>query len=305
MTNQNYQSPMQAWPGLEDHSKQIFLRNMNLSLFYFEAGESNQNPIILIHGLGDEADTWRHVITPLAENFHVYALDLPGFGRSEKPDRDYTPPFFIETIRDFMDALSISQSVFMGSSLGAIISQGFAIRFPEMVSGLILVDGALLQVEPMHDRGYRMMQIPLLGEWLYKRLRKDPDAAYNSIRNVYHDLDAMPQQDREFLYQRVNKRVWSDGQCRGFLSTLRNLLSWEKQSQDGLVEKLGELNIPTLVIRGEFDPLFPEINADTLVRIQQNASKVIINDTGHLPHQEAPSAFLRALGLWLKYWFDY
>jgi len=61
----------------------------------------------------------------------------------------------------------------MGSSLGAILSQGFAVRFPEMVSGLVLVDGALLQVEPMHDWGFRLMQMPLLGEWLYKRLRKE------------------------------------------------------------------------------------------------------------------------------------
>ena len=294
-----YQTPMEPWPGLGAYSKKHTLEAKDLSIFYFEAGQDNTNQMVLIHGLGDEADTWRHVFEPLAGQFHVYALDLPGFGRSSKPDQDYTPPFFIFTINEFLGELSIRKPILMGSSLGAILSQGFALQHPEKVSGLILFDGSLIQKEPSLDISLRMMQIPLLGEWLYTRLRKDPDAAYDSLRNVYHDLDLMPKEDRDFLFRRVNKRVWSEGQKHAYFSTLRNLTDWVKQSQKGLAEQLDELDIPTLVIRGEFDPLFPEENADAIVQVQSKAKKVVIKGAGHLPQQESPQAVLDQVLEWL------
>jgi len=291
---------MVPWPEIAPFGKKIFLEKSQFCLFYFESGKGNPNYLILIHGLGDEADTWRHIIHPLGEEYHVIALDLPGFGRSDKPDRVYSPQFFIDTIQALMDNLSIDKAFFIGSSLGGMLAQGFAIDHPDRVLGLILVDGTLLQKVPMSDMSLRLMRVPLLGEWLYTRLRKNPESAFESLRSVYHDLDGMPQKDKDFLYQRVNKRVWSDGQRFAYFSTLRNLTNWVKKSQDGLVEKLSTYKLPTLIIRGEFDPLFPEINADALAQAQENTDKVIIHDAGHLPHQETPEAFINAISLWLS-----
>jgi pimeloyl-ACP methyl ester carboxylesterase len=188
----------------------------------------------------------------------------------------------------------------MGSSLGAILSQEFALQYPEKVIGLILLDGALIQKEPMADWSLRLMQVPFLGEWLYTRLRKNPDAAFESLSNVYHDLGSLPEQDRDFLFRRVNKRVWSDGQRRAYFSTLRSLTKWVKASQDGLQERLRREDIPTLVVRGEFDPLFPVENADAVIEAQTNAEKVIIKNAGHLPHQEAPKVVVNTVKNWLQ-----
>ncbi len=300
MNNIRYQNPMEPWSALAKYAKEITLGKNQLRIFYFEAGQNNTNDIILLHGLGDEADTWRYIIEPLAEKYHVFALDLPGFGRSDKPDHDYTPQFFFSTLSNFMKDLSIKKPILMGSSLGAILSQGFALKNKDKVLGLILLGGALIQETPMRDLGLKLMQVPLLGEWLYTRLRKDPVGAYNSIRNVYHDLDAMPKEDREFLYERVNKRVWSEGQRRAYFSTLRNMTSWVKQSQKGLKECLHKDNLPTLVIRGEFDPLFSEENADAIIEAQHKAAKMTINNAGHLPQQEAPQDVLNAVLIWLE-----
>lgn len=298
MNENKYQNPMNPWPGLEKYSKKYTLKNKDLTVFYFEAGQENPNPMILIHGLGDEADTWRYLFEPLAKEFHVFAVDLPGFGRSDKPDLDYTPQFFLSTINDFFEAMSMNKVILMGSSLGAILSQGFALQYPEKVSGLILLGGALIQNEASLDLSMKLMRIPILGEWLYTRLRKDPEAAFNSLRNVYHDLDSMSKEDREFLFQRVNKRVWSDGQKRAYFSTLRNLTGWVKQSQKGLAEQLARINIPTLVIRGEYDQLFSAENAEGVVEAQSNAALVHIQGAGHLPQQEAPSVVVNEILSW-------
>ncbi|MDF1520210.1 MAG: alpha/beta hydrolase [Brevefilum sp.] len=300
MKYEKYQSPMEAWPAIKSLGKKVFLKKNQLNLFYYEAGIGNLNHMLMIHGLGDEADTWRHVINPLARDHHVLAVDLPGFGRSDKIDREYSPQFFIDTLHEFLTILDIKKAFLMGSSLGGMLAQGYAVEHPEQIAGLILVGGSLIQEEASIDLSLKLMQIPLLGKWLYTRLRKNPGGAFDSMRNVYHDLDAMPQKDKDFLYKRVNQRVWSDGQRHAYFSTLRAMTKWVKKSQKGLAEKLSLHNFPTLIIRGEFDALFSENYADSLIQAQANAAKVVVQESGHLPHQETPTAFLDAVLVWEK-----
>jgi pimeloyl-ACP methyl ester carboxylesterase len=295
-----YREPMQPWPDLVPFVKNITLEKMRLEIFIYQAGEINNPPIIMIHGLGDEADTWRYVIGPLSQNYHVIALDLPGFGRSAKPKRDYTPKFLIDTILEVMSLMDIDQAILMGSSLGAMLSHAIAIKHPEKALGLILVGGTLLQNQSMKDKSLRLMSIPFVGEWLYTRLRKDPHAAFQSLANVYHRLDGLPQKDHDFLFTRVNRRVWSDDQRRAYFSTLRNLTPWIRTIQDQLPTMLSALNVPTLIIRGEFDTLFPSENARGVAQVQPSTTLITLEKSGHLPHQENPIKFLNAVTDWLN-----
>ena len=298
--NARFKQEMQPWPSIASYAKEVNLQEIDLKIFYYEAGFSQDQPLFMIHGLGDEADTWRHVLLPLAEEFHIFAIDLPGFGRSDQPDVDYTPQFIMKTLLRFMDQLSIKSPILMGSSLGAILAHGIAIHQPELVSKLILVGGGLLQNNARKDWGLRLMRLPILGEWLYTRLRKDSKAAFASLRSVYHQLEHLPKDDRDFLFTRVNQRVWSDGQRRAYFSTLRKLIPWYKYIQENLPDQLKQFEIPTLIIRGEFDQLFSKFNADEIARLQPKATNVIIQGVGHLPHQENPESFLQEVIRWHK-----
>ena len=295
-----YQQAMQPWPLLAELGSRLKLPERDLTLFYFQAGSQQKQPLLMLHGLGDEADTWRHIVITLAEEYHTLAIDLPGFGRSDKPDVDYTPRFMMDAVIQFLDQLEIASAIIMGSSLGGILAHSLAIFHPDRVKGLILVGGALLQPEPIQDWGFRLMQVPLLGEWLYTRLRKDPHAAFASLSNVYYQLEELPEADREFLFTRVNQRVWSDGQRRAYFSTLRNLSPWIKKIQSQLPDRLNHLDIPTLVIRGEYDLLFSDLNAGELLKFQPKTDKAVIPNVGHLPHQEDPDSFLQVTKTWLK-----
>jgi pimeloyl-ACP methyl ester carboxylesterase len=298
--NTLYTQTMEAWPELQSFGERIRLTDLELNLFYYEAGEPNQPTLFMIHGLGDEADTWRHVLPRLSEQFHVVAVDLPGFGRSDKPAVKYTPDFMQAAIMTLLDALSIRNVTLMGSSLGAILSHSLALTYPERVNKLILVDGGLLQTNTMGDRSLSLMAIPLLGEWFYTHLRKDPQAAYESLRPVYRDLDALPQADRDFLFTRVNRRVWSNGQRRAYFSTLRKLAPWVVKAQKGLEDRLSNLQTPTLIIRGAEDGLFPVENAQAIAQAQPHATLATLPNTGHLPQQEDPETFLKIVLDWLS-----
>ena len=299
-TQNIFTQPMQPWPALAKFGRLTQLPNRDLTLFYFDSNKKSHPHLFLVHGLGDEADTWRHVFHPFTNDFHTLALDLPGFGRSDKPDVVYSPQFLMDSVIGLMDALNIYSTIIMGSSLGSILAHGLAVAHPERVSGLILVGGALLQAEQIQDRSIQLMQLPVIGEWLYTRLRKNPDAAFDSLNKVYHHLEKLPIADRDFLYTRVNQRVWSDGQRRAYFSTLRNLIPWIKSIQEILPAQLRQLEIPTLILQGEYDGLISGTTADHLLKVQPNARKSVVKDAGHLPHQEAPETFLKITQAWLK-----
>jgi len=281
-----FQKPMQPYPGLERWSSELHLPIQQVNLFFYDTGEAAQMPVLLIHGLGDEADTWRHVLPSICLTHRVIAPDLPGFGRSDKAKRKYTIPFFIDTMLELMDRLSISQAILIGHSTGAIIAHALAVQQPERVKRLVLISGSLVSKENQINSGLLFFLTPWLGERIYTRLRKDSEKAYLSLEPYYNHLENLSQADRDFLYQRVNERVWSNGQRMGFLSTFRNLVAWLPSQQKSLPARLSGWKIPTTVIWGENDRINSINNAHALVKIMPSTRLVTVPGAGHNLHQE-------------------
>lgn len=292
----NYRTPMLPLPQLELFACRAILNTLNLSLFIYDKKNNHTQPvIILIHGLGDDADTWRHVLIPLASSYRVIALDLPGFARSDKPETDYSLSYFSKVILSMMDELGIHRAILVGNSLGAMIAQHIALNHLERVVGLVLVDGALITPYQHLDLKNLLFLTPFVGEWLYTRLRKDPQKAFESLRPYYASFDLLPESDKTFLFKRVNQRVWNDHQRRAYFSTIRNTAGYLLKKRQNLKARISDSLIPTLIIWGENDRIIPVSNAHHLVGIHQNARLILIPNSGHLPHQEQPSAFVEAI----------
>ncbi len=281
-----FRGPMQPFPGLEHWSRLVKLPQSGINLYLYDTGAETQTPILFLHGLGDEADTWRHVLPFITADNRGLAPDLPGFGRSDKPDRSYTIPFFVDTLLELLDSFSISQAVIVGHSTGAMIAHQIALAHPERVKRLVLIGGSLVSKSQPVNPGLLLFMIPGLGEWTYNRLRKNPQAAYQTLESYYYRLKDLPQIDRDFLFQRVNERVWSDGQRKGFLSTLRNLAKWIPTQQKGLPQGLKGWTIPTDVLWGEMDRVNLVENAHALVALMPSARLVIVPKAGHNLQQE-------------------
>src|SRR5947209_13116044 len=141
MASQAFRGPMQPWPALAPFGRRVAVTG-GRKLFVFEAGNPAAPALLLIHGLGDEADSWRHVFEPLAVRHHVIAVDLPGFGRSD-PVPSYQLPVLRDALLDLLDALSLPAATLVGNSLGAMLAQMVALQAPPRVAGLLLVDGTL------------------------------------------------------------------------------------------------------------------------------------------------------------------
>lgn len=287
--------PMQPWPDLEQAVDNLHLPGVDLRLFTYQLGSAPQLTLLLVHGLGDEADSWRHVLRPLSTDARVVAIDLPGFGRSAKPDIAYTLPFYSRTIQSLVKLLGLREVVLVGSSMGAAICQSLALERPDWLKGLVLVDGALLSAGQRLSLNLLLFLIPGLGEWMYTRLRKDPQAAYQTLRPYYANLERLPQPDRDFLYRRVNQRVWDDAQRRAYFSALRSLAAYISGQQKGLAERLRQLQLPTMALWGAQDQIIPPAAGQALVQAQPSARLVVFPNSGHLPHQECPREFVESV----------
>jgi pimeloyl-ACP methyl ester carboxylesterase len=286
---------MQPYPGLEPFARTVTLPG-GLDLFLFDTGGDPARPVVvLLHGLGDEADTWRQVIPALRADYRVLAPDLPGFGRSGLPNRPLTVPFFAETILALLSELQIEQVVLSGHSTGAIIAHHLALTHPERVKRLVLIGGSLLAGKTRLNAGLLLFLIPGLGERTYTGLRRDPQAAYRSLEGYYHRLADLPAAERDFLFQRVNQRVWSDQQRKGFFSTFRNLARWLPAQQKGLPEQLRGWEIPTRLVWGEHDGIVPASSAAALQALIPNAELTLVTGAGHNVQQEQPEAVIAAI----------
>jgi pimeloyl-ACP methyl ester carboxylesterase len=265
-------------------------------VFYFDSEPVSDKPsVILIHGNGDEADTWRHVFSSLAKSFRVLALDLPGFGRSlpaENADLDS----FASALSKFIDSLKLSSVHLVGSSMGALICTMYAGQNPNRVASLTLVGGANLDSGDLETNpGIKSLLEPGIGEGYYNGLRTlGQDAAFASLEPYYANLQAMPQSDLEFLNERVWARVWSDTQRDAFLAALRSLFG----SRPPTTNKLEKL--PLQLIWGEHDHIVPILAAEQLQKSLPQAKLEVIGGAGHLPHQEQPTAFLKVLESFLS-----
>jgi pimeloyl-ACP methyl ester carboxylesterase len=290
-----YQGPMEPWPELAPYARQVRLPAVDGALFFFDAGPAGGETVLLVHGLGDEADTWRHILPSLSADHRVVAPDLPGFGRSDPAKRGYSVPLFVEALIELLGTLAIDQVTLVGHSLGGIVAQLMALASPERVARLALIGGSLVARSQKIGLSTILFLVPGLGEWLYSGLRRNPETAYRTLYPYYGDLDALPEADRAFLFWRVNQRVWSDKQRRAFLSIYRHLARWLPAQQRGLEDRLASCRVPTTAIWGALDQVNAADNGRALAEVQPTARLVVVPGGGHNVQQEQPEAVLAAI----------
>ncbi len=117
-----------------------------LRIHYFEApakGGGAGTPLLLVHGLGARGEDFGKLIPGLARaGFHVYAPDLPGYGRSERPDVAYTIAYEEAAVKDFLQAMRVSRAEVVGWSMGGWVAMKLTADHPELVDKLVLLDSA-------------------------------------------------------------------------------------------------------------------------------------------------------------------
>ena len=239
-------------------------------LHYLEAGSGP--PLLLVHGLGSSAmQDWGRLVAPLGRQFHVYAPDLPGFGRSERPpDADYSIPMQVAAVRSFMDTLEIDRARVAGISMGGWIVSRLASESPERVERLVVVDGA-----GMESDGSDIPADALLP--------RDEEGVRRLIATVRHDPPATPSfVVRDILARRLQEE-W----------IIRRALVAMRDGDDWLNGTLARADMPILIIWGKQDVLIPLEYGTALQAEFPRAQLEVLDGCGHVPIADCPEAFDR------------
>ena len=259
-----------------------------LALHYLVEGRGPA--VVLVHGLGGFAESWRHNVEPLARRATVYALDLPGFGASAKPRTQYRLAYLARALHGFLDALGLRQASLVGHSLGAAVGVTYALTHPTRVERLALVGGAVPGFSFRPSLIYRLIALPGIGEavsilgsaTLYKAA-----LARCFHRPVRAEVDF-------FVDHAFRARTASDAR-QAYLATLRHVRSDFEEHRVDYRRAIATLELPVLLIHGRQDRVVPPVHCAEAAEGFPHAAVRWVDECGHFPqieHAPAVNAWL-------------
>ncbi len=243
--------------------------------------------MVLLHALGESAFDWRWVLPALASTNRVYAPDLPGFGHSGKPSADYSPAFFARFVGAYLDALGVERAALVGNSIGGLAALRLALSEPERVSALGLVASAGLGREVTY--ALRLPTLPGYGEatvtW-----GKTPLGAFQRAWSRVPLLFGRPERVPAEWITEQTKIAQLPGFTEATMAALRAQVDMGGQ-REVLVDQLPHLGMPTLIIWGKRDRVFPYAQGQKAASCLRQCALELIPNCGHLPHVEQPECF--------------
>lgn len=266
-----------------------------ISIHYLTAGEGP--PLVLLHGVGDSAASWLHVMPALARTHRVWAPSFPGFGQSSKPSIGYSPAFFTVALQRFLDTLGIEQAALVGNSLGGLVAARFALSTPERVTALALVDSAglgrklTIALRAQNLPGMRKLvaawNSTSIGAWQW---------AWQMAGLVFKNPTRVPPS----WLAHIQEMAEGDGYLDATVATVRSASNLRGQLKSELVlDDLPRLRMPTLVVWGEGDRVVPVRQAREAVARLPHGQLAVLADCGHEPQLECPDQFVAVLGQFL------
>ncbi len=244
-----------------------------LKLYYEVHGQGQ--PVILLHGWGGNVNSLRPVFNRLTEHYRVYALDLPGFGRSSIPPPSWGSYEYAHLLAQFFSQLNIKSAHLLGHSFGGRIAIMFCFYFPQLVDKLILVNSA--GIKPRRNLSYylkvgaaksvkRFFNMPLLrsrsDKWIGRVYRFLGSPDYRQAGNL-----------RPILVRVVNE-------------DLRPLLP--------------EINHDSLLIWGDEDTATPVYQAKIMEKLLPNSKLVVLKGAGHYSYLDKFPQFCQLITRFLE-----
>ena len=239
------------------------------------AGGSETAPIVLVHGFGGDLNTWLFNQPDLAETHAVYALDLPGHGRSGKDVGAGDLAALSGALGAFLDALGIGRAHLCGHSLGAAVALDLALGRPAAVASLTLIAPVGLGPE---------INMAFIDGFIAAGRRKE-------MKAVLQMLFADPQTVGRDMVEEVLRYKRLDG-VEAALRAIAGAVFPGGRQGTVLAERLSELAQPVQVIRGREDRILPPAQAEGL---PANVAVTMIENAGHMPQMEAAAEVNRLI----------
>ncbi|BAZ53323.1 alpha/beta hydrolase fold protein [Nostoc sp. NIES-4103] len=263
-------------------------------------------PLVLVHGFGASIGHWRKNIPILANaGYQVFALDLLGFGGSEKAPIDYSVEVWVELLKDFWATHIQKPAVFVGNSIGALLSLIVLADHPEIAAGGVLINSAGGLNHRPHELNpplrivmaafNRVVRSRITGKLVFNRIRQKSQIR-RTLYQVYRNREAVTDELVDLLYTPA---------CDpGAQQVFASILTAPPGPTPG--ELLPKVERPLLIIWGADDPWTPISGSKIYEEARENGKEikiVPIPNAGHCPHDEVPEVVNAQIVDWLAHLF--
>jgi pimeloyl-ACP methyl ester carboxylesterase len=258
---------------------------------FVDRGEGN--PLLFVHGLGSNLSLWRETLDAFDNSHRVLALDLPGYGLSGKKDVSGTMSFFADVVTGFLDERGLDTVTVVGVSMGGQVGLTLALQSPERVRRLALVSPA--GIEQFTPEEAEALKNATTAEGILNTT--DEQVRQNTALNFaeWSDEHAWLIEQRHALSERDDFEGYARANARSVAGMLEGKVR----------DRLGEIDVPALVLFGAGDKLIPNqylhenmTTKDVAERARTalpNATVHLVDDAGHLLMLERPEAFQEKL----------
>lgn len=251
---------------------------------YTVAGDPNDPHLLLLHGIyaGSSSHEFEPIVERLAEEYRVFAVDLPGFGRSERPPLVYSATLYAEFVRDFVDDVTDEPMVVASSLTGSFAADA---ADETDIEQLVLIG-------PTGDTGEErpwvrtLLRTPVVGTTLFNVLASKPSIRYFYDRDGYYDPSRIDEREVEY--------AWKSAHQPGARYAPASFASGTLDPEFDLATELAALETPTTLVWGRDAELVPLGKGRDLAEAA-DLDLVVIDYATQLPHAEHPEKFLEYL----------
>ncbi|MFZ0544280.1 MAG: alpha/beta hydrolase [Candidatus Promineifilaceae bacterium] len=235
----------------------------------YVAGDEGKPAVILLHGMSTSADSFRELMSLLADDFRLIAPDIPGFGYSENTN-PYTMEHLIEWLADLVETLELPSAHLLGHSFGGVLAMGQALSYPEKYDRLVLVAPAVLVASQYPDwlkkagKNLRLVEAGIV----FSRVLLE-----RQIRVPFFDASSMD----ETVWER---RRTDYANSRASAAAMNAVAFYDVRP------RLPEIKQPTFIIWGEDDPVVPHEHAEKIDKYIADSQIYKVSTCGHIPMLE-------------------
>lgn len=244
--------------------------------------EGKGEALLLLHGMSFSHEVWNATIKAASKIYAVYALDLPGFGCSDKPDVEYSLSFYVDFLKKFLDTLKIEKCCIVGMSMGGEIAAALAAKYPGQVNRLVIVGAK--GFSPLY-KGLRAM--PIFGQPACMAMFNSRGMLKRYFENMLYDRAVL----NEYLVECEWKRMKDPSYRMSLSKNARYLSSVDPE----LPKCIGSVKARTLIIWGKEDSITPLKDAYKFKECVPGSELMVLDKCGHAPVLEKSDDFNKAL----------
>lgn len=262
-------------------------------------GPEDGPPVVLVHGAGADAAgvSWKEAYPALADDYRVYAPDLPGYGESDRVPKDVTPDvdFYVEVLDELLVDLDVVEATLVGISKGGGIALGYTFEYPARVERLVSVDSyGLGKRNPGGRSTVPLVKTPKLMEGLWWASKKSRKMTKASLANVVNEAN-LTEEFVDDAYRQVRRPRSGDA----YIRFNRAEVGWTGARTD-FMDRMGDLPVPTLFVNGEDDEVILPEQSKRAADAAPVAELFTLAECGHWVPREKPEAFVSRLRAWLE-----